>query len=169
MEIDASQEPVLQEGQPEIAQLPPSTGQGSPVDPTKMSPEQKRAMIYLGLAIVVLLIFVCLTFYILGFVATPAQVTLIRDIFIIFMALQSILTGLALVVLLVQVTRLTNLLQNEIKPILDSTNETVSTLRGTTAFLSNNLAEPVIKLNEYLAGFAQLLQVIGVSRKSTKK
>ena len=93
------------------------------------------------------------------------QVTLIRDIFIIFMALQSVLTGLALVVLLVQVTRLINLLQNEIKPILDSTNETVSTLRGTTAFLSNNLAEPVIKLNEYLAGFTQLLQVIGVSRK----
>ncbi len=71
--------------------------------------------------------------------------------------------------LLIQVTRLINLLNNEIRPILDSTNETVSTLRGTTAFLSNNLVEPVIKLNEYLAGFSQLLQVIGVGRKSTKK
>jgi hypothetical protein len=67
------------------------------------------------------------------------------------------------------VTRLINLLQNEIRPILDSTNETVSTLRGTTAFLSNNLVEPVIKLNEYLAGFSQLLQVMGLGRKSTKK
>ena len=72
MEINVSQEPVPQEGQPERPQLPPSTGQGPAVDPTSMSPEQKRAMIYLGLAILVLLILVCLTIYILGFVATPA-------------------------------------------------------------------------------------------------
>ncbi len=134
-----------------------------------MSPEQKRAMIYVGVVTLVVLIVTAVAIYYLGFVATLGQVTRIRDIFIIFMALTSLLTGLALVILLVQVTRLINLLQNEIKPILDSTNETVSTLRGTTAFLSNNLVEPVIKLNEYLAGFAQLLQGIGIVRKSTKK
>ena len=64
--------------------------------------------------------------------------------------------------------RLINLLQNEIKPILYSTNETVSTLRGTAAFLSDNLAEPVIKLNEYLAGFMQALAVLGLVRKNKK-
>jgi hypothetical protein len=169
MEMDISQEPVLQEGQPEIPQFPPPTGQGPADDPASLSPEQKRMMIYMGIVILVFLILTGFTIYYLGFVATLGQVTRIRDIFIIFMALQSLLTGLALVVLLVQVTRLINLLQNEIKPILDSTNETVSTLRGTTAFLSNNLVEPVIKLNEYLAGFAQLLQGFGVVRKSTKK
>ena len=42
-------------------------------------------------------------------------------------------------------------LQNEIKPILDSTNETISTMRGTVTFLSDNLAEPVVKLNETFA------------------
>jgi hypothetical protein len=167
--MDISQEPVPQASQPEITQLPPPTGQGPADDPTSMSREQKRFMIYMGLALLVIVILTVLAIYYLGFVAQPGQVTRIRDIFIIFMALQSLLTGLALVVLLVQVTRLINLLQNEIKPILDSTNETVSMLRGTTAFLSNNLVEPVIKLNEYLAGFAQLLQVIGVVRKSSKK
>jgi hypothetical protein len=89
----------------------------------------------------------------------------IRDIFIIFMALESLLLGLVLITLVVQLARLTNLLQNEIKPILQSTNETVSTLRGTTAFLSDNLVEPVIKLNEYVAALQQFVQLFGLGRK----
>ena len=94
---------------------------------------------------------------------------IIRDIFIIFMALESIFLGLILVVLIIQLARLINLLQNEIKPILNSTNETVSTLRGTTAFLSDNLVEPVIKMNEYFAGITQGLSVLGLYRKRSKK
>jgi hypothetical protein len=169
MEMDITQEPIRQEGQPEIPQLPPPTGQELPDDPTDLTREQKQAMIIVGIVTLVILILTSVAIYYLGFVASLGQVTRIRDIFIIFMALTSLLSGLALVILLIQVTRLTNLLQNEIKPILDSTNETVSTLRGTTAFLSNNLVEPVIKLNEYLAGFTQLLQGIGVFRKPSKK
>jgi uncharacterized protein YoxC len=72
------------------------------------------------------------------------------------MALESLLIGLTLVILIVQLARLINLLQNEIKPILDSTNETVSTMRGTITFLSDNLAEPVVKLNETFAAFGEV-------------
>ncbi len=92
----------------------------------------------------------------------------IRDVFIIFLALESMVLGLVLVILIVQLARLINLLQNEIKPILNSTNQTVSTLRGTTAFLSNNLVEPVIKLNEYLAGLQQAFRVVGLARGKPK-
>ena len=94
-----------------------------------------------------------------------STVSRIRDVFIILMALESLLIGLVLIVLIIQVARLTNLLQNEIKPILDSTNETVSTLRGTTAFLSTNLVEPVIKLNQSLAALHKILELLGISRK----
>jgi hypothetical protein len=83
----------------------------------------------------------------------------IRDIFIIFMAFEFIVIGVALIVLVVQVSTLINLLQNEVKPILKSTKETVDTLKGTTAFLSSNLVEPVIKLNGYLAGMKQLFDL----------
>jgi len=49
---------------------------------------------------------------------------------------------------------------------MDSTNETVSHLRrAPPVFLSDNLVQPVIKLTEYLAGFGQLLQVIGLAKK----
>jgi hypothetical protein len=89
----------------------------------------------------------------------------IRDIFIIFMALESLIIGIVLVILIVQLALLTNLIQNEIKPILQATNETVNTLKGTTTFLSNNLSEPVIKLNEYLAGLKKFFEVLFPSRK----
>lgn len=89
----------------------------------------------------------------------------IRDIFIIFMAFESLVIGAALIILIVQVASLINLLQNEVRPILEATNETVNTLRGTTAFLSENVVEPVIKLNTYMAGLQRMLELIGMKRK----
>jgi len=88
----------------------------------------------------------------------------IRDIFIIFMAFESLIIGAALVVLIIQVAGLINLLQNEVKPILESTSETVNNLRGTTEFLSENLVEPVIKLNSYLAGLRKILGFFGTKK-----
>ncbi|MGA2488934.1 MAG: hypothetical protein ABSF99_01930 [Anaerolineales bacterium] len=96
---------------------------------------------------------------------SPAAAANVRDIFIIFMALESLLIGAALVVLIIQLASLINLLQNEVKPILQSTTETVNTLRGTTAFLSENLVEPVIKMNSYMAGLKKLFDLLGIIRK----
>lgn len=86
----------------------------------------------------------------------------IRDIFIIFMAVEFLIIGIALVILIIQLASLINLLNNEVRPILKSTTETVNTLKGTTQFLSDNMVEPVIKLNEYLAGLKKLLDVINI-------
>ncbi|HEY9086861.1 MAG TPA: hypothetical protein VIO36_01735 [Anaerolineaceae bacterium] len=90
-----------------------------------------------------------------------------RDIFIIVMALESLIIGAALVILIVQIATLINLLQHEIKPILNSTNETVNTLKGTTKFLSENLTGPVIELNATLAAVKAFFDVLrpGKSRR----
>ena len=95
----------------------------------------------------------------------PAAASNVRDIFIIFLALESLLIGAALVVLVIQLASLINLLQNEVKPILKSTSDTVNTLRGTTEFLSENLVEPVIKMNSYLAGLRKVIDLLGIIRK----
>ncbi len=95
--------------------------------------------------------------------ATPTDK--IRDIFIIVVALESLVIGVALIVLVVQLASLINLLQNEVRPILQATNETVNTLRGTAEFLGENVVEPVIKLNGYLAGLTRMLELIGVKKK----
>jgi magnesium-transporting ATPase (P-type) len=116
----------------------------------------KRVVVmFVVIAILVIAGLVTATFFLLKADAVSAQK--IRDIFIIFMAFESILIGAALVVLAVQLAILINLLQNEIKPILDTTNETISTIRGTANFLSGNLVEPVIKLNEYVAALRKIV------------
>lgn len=75
----------------------------------------------------------------------------VRDVFIIFMALEMLIVGIALIILILQLAILTNLLQNEVRPILTSTTATVNTLKGTVRFMSDNLTEPVIKLYQTLA------------------
>jgi H+/Cl- antiporter ClcA len=127
----------------------------------------RKIVIGLIIGIVVILALLIVGVY---FLLQDGETTaIIRDIFIIFMALVSVLLGAVLVLLVVQLARLINLIQNEIKPILESTNETVSTLRGTTAFLSDNLVQPVMKLNEYMAAFSQVAAIIGLSKARKKK
>ncbi|MEE4193572.1 MAG: hypothetical protein V2J07_00085 [Anaerolineae bacterium] len=90
----------------------------------------------------------------------PAVAGKWRDVFIIFMALEMLVIGAAIVVLMVQLAVLINLLQNEIQPILKSTNETVNTVKGTAEFLSKNVSEPVIKFNGAIAGIQHLINLV---------
>ena len=95
----------------------------------------------------------------------PDTTSQVRDIFIILMALLSLVIGVALIILIIQLAALINLLQNEIKPILKSTSDTVNTLKGTTSFLSDNLASPVIKINSSVAGLRRLIDLVGLFKK----
>jgi hypothetical protein len=53
----------------------------------------------------------------------------------------------------------------EVRPILTATNETVNNLRGTVEFLGENVVEPVIKLNGYLAGMSRVIELMGIKKK----
>ncbi len=112
---------------------------------------------------VILLVLLGVAIYFLLQPATPTDK--IRDIFIIVVALESLVIGVALIVLIVQLASLTNLLQNEVKPILKATTDTVNNLRGTAEFLGENVVEPVIKLNGYLAGLYRMLELMGIKKK----
>jgi len=119
----------------------------------------------IGLIIVALLVLGLVIVGLVLLLQPGTDTARVRDIFIIFMALEFLLIGIVMIILIVQLARLTLLLQNEIKPILDSTNETANTLRGTTAFLSEHLVEPVLKMNQYLAGLNRITDFF----KSNKK
>lgn len=88
------------------------------------------------------------------------EIEAIRDIFIIALALQSCVFAIILVIMLVMVIRLVNMLEFEIKPILEKTNETVGMVRGTTTFVSRNVVTPVTKATVYAAGARRALQVL---------
>lgn len=141
------------------------TIQTEEADPVDSSDLKKQRTLTVVLILSVILIVTGIVFAVIGLLQEGAPTTKIRDIFIIFMAFESLLIGAALVVLIIQFASLINLIQNEVKPILDSTTETVNTLRGTTAFLSENMVEPVIKLNSYLAGFKKLTNLVSFKKK----
>ncbi|HVP20396.1 MAG TPA: hypothetical protein VMS73_00895 [Anaerolineaceae bacterium] len=126
---------------------------------------QKRSKTWIFVLVAVLVVALVIGLIVLLLASAPESVGKIRDIFIIFLALESLITGAVLIILVVQISLLINLLQNEIKPILESTNETVNTLKGTTTFITNNLTEPVIRLNEYLAGLKKLLDLLFPARR----
>jgi hypothetical protein len=127
--------------------------------------ERKQKAILTGIiaGVVVLLLLLGVAIFFLLQPAAPTDK--IRDIFIIVMALESLVIGVAMIVLIVQLASLINLIQNEVRPILNATNETVNTLRGTAEFLGENVVEPVIKLNGYLAGLRRMLELMGIKPK----
>ncbi len=142
--------------------------------PTPLLPDEEAALqaktrkqrwIIIGIVAAIILVLAGIGVAIYFLLQPSSPTGTIRDIFIIFMAFESLIIGGALIVLIIQVAGLINLLQNEVRPILQSTSETVNTLRGTTEFLSENLVEPVIKLNSYLAGLRKFFDLFGFIRK----
>lgn len=123
----------------------------------------KRIVTIVIVGVVVLLLLLGLAIFYLLQPSTPTD--RIRDVFIIVVALESLVIGVALIILIVQLASLINLLQNEVRPILKSTSDTVNTLRGTVEFLGENMVEPVIKLNGYLAGMSRVIELMGFNKK----
>jgi len=128
-----------------------------PITADKKPADKNNVWIIVGVVLVILAV----TAGIVVLAGQSSEVTTkVRDIFIILLALEMFAIGTALIILIVQVAALTNLLQNEVKPILHSTTDTVNTLKGTVKFLSNNVSEPVIKLNQSLASLNRVLELL---------
>lgn len=135
------------------------------VQESKALKDQSKSRTWIVVIVAILLLALIVTAILFLSSKTVEQTGKLRDIFIIFMALESLLIGIALIILIIQLAVLTNLIQNEVKPILDATQDTVKTLKGTTTFLSNNLVEPVLKLNEYLAVLKKVLDIVRITKK----
>jgi len=140
----------------------PATPSSASTPAQSPAANRQQRTIIIVVAVVAVVIIVGLIAGAIFLVQNPATAANVRDVMIIFMALEFVVIGAALVVLMFQLAVLTNMLQHEIKPILDSTNETINTIRGTTTFLSDNLVEPVVKLNSYMAAVSQVVDSLGM-------
>jgi len=151
---------VTSETTPEIVPPPPLEESTTTKETEGRS---NRILTIVIIAAIVLLLLVGLAIFFLLQPTTPTE--RIRDVFIIVVALESLVIGAALIILIVQLASLINLLQNEVRPILTATSETVNNLRGTVEFLGENAVEPVIKLNGYLAGMSRVIELMGLKKK----
>ncbi len=126
--------------------------------------EQREFIPRLYVAIGIIVALVLAVLFILGVIwvarTYPATIEALRDIMIIALALVSCIFGITLMLLFVMVVRLLNMLEFEIKPILEKTNETLGTVRGTTNFVSQNVVQPVTKASSYVAGFRKGIAVL---------
>jgi hypothetical protein len=129
-----------------------------PVSLAPQEPTRGRSLliptVYIVVGVVVLLgisaLFIALLVYLANNYADTILV--VRDIFIIALGLMSCFSGIVLILLLINVIRLINMLEFELKPILLKTNDTLGTIRGTTVFMSENVVRPMTKASSYVAG-----------------
>ena len=136
----------------------------SPDPENGASSKRKKIALIAGGVVFVLGLLIALILATVVMLGDPVRTETIRDIVIIFLAAESVVFGLVLVILIIQVARLTALIENELRPILESTNETLGTLRGTTQFLSRNMVSPVIRVNSSVAALRRALGVFRVRR-----
>ncbi len=154
--------------------MPAPSSQPAALPPPTLTPQEEAAkraqqrqmrMIVVVAIIAAIVILAVLAVVVYALLQPGVPTDRIRDIFIIVVAFETLVVGVALIVLLVQLASLINLLQNEVRPILEATTETVRTVRGTAQFLGENVVDPVIKLNGYLASIQRVLELMGVKRR----
>jgi len=94
--------------------------------------------------------------------STPGTVR-VRDIAIVIMALETLLVMLLVLIIVVLVVVVIVLIYDRVIPVLEQLNRAINsaadamhTARGTTAFVSEKLVNPVIEVSSYAAGVARI-------------
>ena len=138
------------------------------IDTEKSSGSQKKTLTIISA--VALLFLIGMAIGIVFLARSNAEITSqVRDIFIIVLAMESFLIGAALIILIIQLAVLSNLIQNEIQPILTSTKETIRTVKGTSRFISEKAVRPIVSIGGLFAGGRKLLEIIGFIRNKEEK
>ncbi len=127
----------------------------NPFEPEPQRSAKTWLIPVIGIATLVLVLFgLALVFWLLT--QDSARTANIRDIVIIFFALTmlivSMVIGVLLAALVFQIQRLIALLRDEVRPMLSDAQRTINTVRGTTEFVSESVAQPAIKVASFLAG-----------------
>ena len=92
--------------------------------------------------------------------AYPDRIEAMRDVFIMLFALVSCAAVVVMVMMLIAMIRLINMIDYELRPILEKTSETLATVQGTTNFVSKNIVQPAIKTTSFLAGVNRGLRTL---------
>jgi hypothetical protein len=134
-------------------QSPPAYEQGD--DASGLSSGAKIG-IGAGIFVAVVVLILALIFLL----NNPATTETVRDLFIIALALESLVIGTLLVILIYQLIALIRMLRDNLKPIIESTRETVNTARGTATFVSQRVTKPAIAASSYVTGIGRSIGVL---------
>lgn len=85
---------------------------------------------------------------------------MIRDIALVLLVLESVITLVCFVVLIVRIGELISLLKRDIRPILKTTEETARNVKGTVTFIGNKMIEPTIRVTSTVSGIKRAASVV---------
>ncbi len=153
-----------------MAAKPDTSATDTPTKPETSAEISKRTqMIIIGGAVLFLVLLIAAIVLMAKF---PSATQIVRDIAIVFVAVETFIIGLAMIVLIFQVQMLIQMLRDEIEPLLLSVNDTASTVRGTTEFVSHKVVSPFIQMAGFAAGArkvaSDLASVVGAMRPHTR-
>jgi hypothetical protein len=102
--------------------------------------QKQKTLIGMGIAIAIALLI-----FILWYLLThPVFTAALTDVWIILLALVVLVMNIFLIIMLWQIIRLIDFLLFELKPVLESLQETSSTVRGTATFVTDEVSSPII-------------------------
>jgi len=84
----------------------------------------------------------------------------VRDLAIIVLAVESIVVGVLLAVLILQIRDLIKLLEEEVRPILDSARKTVGTMQGTANVVSETVVTPLVQISGYISAIREVARIL---------
>ena len=96
------------------------------------------------------------------------MVQTVRDILIIVLALESIVLGIFLGLVLWQIWKLVKLIREEVTPLLDTTKESVEEITHTTQFVGRSVAAPFVKAQAWAAGLREAVRTVRESRRQPR-
>ncbi len=128
-----------------------------PIESPQLEQEKLVPTKYVAGGVIIISVLAVLFIAAIVFLANsyPEPIEAIRDIFVIMLSLVSCLFGIVIVILTVMVVRLVNMIEFEIKPVLERANETMMMVRGTTTFMSENIVKPATTASGYAAAIRQ--------------
>lgn len=124
---------------------------------------KQKVLIGVGALLVTALLALTLWFLLTHPVVTGA----ITNISIIILALVVLVMNVFLIVMMWQIIRLIDFLLFELKPVLESLQETTNTVRGTASFVSEEVSNPMIDAKAKAAGFKGSLRFVVDSLRSS--
>lgn len=91
----------------------------------------------------------------------------IRDVAIALLAIESIVIGILLAVLLVQIRKLVRMLREEVAPLLEQANDTATTVQGTVSLVSHTVVSPLVRVSSAAAGVRQAARsLVAIKRRA---
>lgn len=93
----------------------------------------------------------------------------IRNVLLIVMILEGIFILGALTLLILQIVRLINMLQQETKPAIQQGKETLQTTQNTVKLVGKSVVSPIIRVSTFAAGAKVFVREVGGIRKAIRR